>query len=376
MTVLSPGMYFVEMAFEREVDLPTLSRALGQMGFSDVVFDQSLSEPMTGASLVSRKAMGPASPARKLSSQVTQAKVTQKAPIAAKVAPQIQRTMAPAARTAPSAPVKRAPEVLRAPVVQKAPLLTKLPTTLPTTEKAPLRAMPFQKPPRAATSAVAMPAEGMPAEGMPAEGMPAEGMPPGGGGGGGGFESEAEGPAEEVQADAEAEPVQMPSGVARQARIRELWQRWVEWGSPFATGPRTSGEREPLLRVRFFGNLLHPITTQDRPGMVWLLTHRMRTNPLADLQLQGRPWELREGRTYEFRFLAREKTAPTRDAVKSGLVAMGFAPMKLLAVKKNMRLPRRPTSLALWYGVGQWARPNSVVTRDDPFFFEEVREVR
>lgn len=110
--------------------------------------------------------------------------------------------------------------------------------------------------------------------------------------------------------------------------------------------------------------------------MVWLLAHRMRTNPLADLKLQGRPWELRQGHTYEFRFLAREKTAPTRDAVRAGLVAMGFAPMKLLAIKKNMRLPRRPTSLTLWYGVGQWAKPNSVVTRDDPFFFEEVREVR
>lgn len=71
MTVLGPGMYFIEMAFDREVDLPTLSRALGRMGFEKVVFDQSLSEPSTGATLF-RAATQSTSSAPKITSPVTQ----------------------------------------------------------------------------------------------------------------------------------------------------------------------------------------------------------------------------------------------------------------------------------------------------------------
>lgn len=404
MTVLAPGMYFVEMAFDREVDLPTLSRALGRMGFSDVVFDQSLSEPSTGATMVrsSPSAAIIAAPSSPLRSSVLSQSIS--SPVRAPIAPAVTAPPPPSPVIKPPVSATAAPSA-PAPITVKAPLQTSISSPIakpipvaaitsaqvpPPVRVPPVRTTPGggispgvsvtpSAPSPSATSPVTPPS-------LPAEAAPLDGG--GGGGGGGGFQytpseggGEDMGPSEEVQAERDAaappaEPVQADPKVAQEARIKELWQRWVEWGSPFATGPRTSGEREPLIRVRFFGNLLRPITATNRPGMVWLLVHRMRSNPLADLKLQGRPWELRQGQTYEFRFLAREKSAPTRDAVRAGLVAMGFAPMKLLAIKKNMRLPRRPTSLTLWYGVGQWAKPNSVVTRDDPFFFEEVKEVR
>lgn len=409
MTVLGPGMYFVEMAFDREVDLPTLSRALGRMGFEGVVFDQSLSEPVTGATML--RASSPvlaaaSSPLRTSMLSTSLASPVRAAPVVAPPppapAPVIKAPLAPA--VVPSSPIVRAP----LPGAISSTVRPSLP--LPSSPSLPSSPRPVRPPPpplpvgvRPSLTSSTPGGNGVspgaasvapPSAGPAAAPLPAQDAVPGGGGGGGvsehnfqftpsspGGSEEEILPSEEVQAEREAaappaEPVQADPRVAQEARIKELWQRWVEWGSPFASGPRTSGESEPLIRVRFFANLLHPITTQNQPGMTWLLAHRMRTNPLADLKLQGRPWELRQGQTYEFRFLAREKTAPTRDAVRAGLVAMGFAPMKLLAIKKNMRLPRRPTSLTLWYGVGQWVKPNSVVTRDDPFFFEEVKEVR
>lgn len=410
MTVLASGMYFIEMAFDREVDLPTLSSALGRMGFEGIVFDQSLSEPSTGATLFrsATSAVSAAKPAVAL--PVSQ---TISSPVRAPVAPVVQA--AQAAMQASPAPVVKLPlsqsvsspaRAPIAPLVQEA-VRESAPSGVPVYRmpvsesiSSPVRAplaplvkealaspklpLPKKMPLGGGTTASPSAPPSTPdASSQVSASDPATPSAPepgqyGGGGGGGG----EMGPTEEIQAEQEAmappeEPVSEAPVVASQARIKELWQRWVEWGSPFATGPRTSGEREPLIRVRFFATLVQPITLQNRPGMTWLLAHRMRSNPLADLKLQGRPWELHEGKTYEFRFLAREKSAPTRDAVRAGLVAMGFAPMKLLAIKKNMRLPGRAgATLTLWCGVGQWAKTASVVTRDDPFFFEDIREVK
>ena len=207
---------------------------------------------------------------------------------------------------------------------------------------------------------------------------------PGGGGGGGGghnfvapapggFQEEA--PPFEEQAPTEQSASPMPSAPDPVEVVKDLWRRWREWGSPFASGPgqvRIAGE-EDATRARFVATLTRPISLNDVAGMRWLFVKRLAFSAFADLSYKLTPFPLQQGVTYEFRFLARAKSNPTRDAVKHGLAEMGFLPMKLVALKRNMRLPgRQGASLTLWYGIGQWAKADSVIIADDPFAFENV----
>lgn len=58
------------------------------------------------------------------------------------------------------------------------------------------------------------------------------------------------------------------------------------------------------------------------------------------------------------------------------LAEMGWRVHRLSAIKNNMRLPGRSgANLVLWFGVGDWMKPDSVVVTDDPFYFEDVLEV-
>lgn len=177
-----------------------------------------------------------------------------------------------------------------------------------------------------------------------------------------------------------------PAGVAKQ--LFDLWSKWRDWGSPFATGPMstspasTSGvgaapapEDDPL-RFRFLARLDRPIMLDDRPGMRWIFVKALSFPFLSDLVFRSQPHPLRQGGLYELRFLSRAKSNPTRKSVQQGLLNMGFQPVKLCAIKRNMKLPNRPTSLTLWYGMAVWRHADSVIIHDDPFFFETVKEMR
>jgi hypothetical protein len=135
-----------------------------------------------------------------------------------------------------------------------------------------------------------------------------------------------------------------------------------------------AGEGEHGTRLRFIGRLHHPIRLINPPGMRWLMVKRLGIHYDEDIHIHVEPHRLDPGRFYEFRFLSRDKSAPTREIVKQRLGAMGFAPMKLSLLKRNIRLPNRPSSLSMWYGMGQWLHPSTVVTVEDPFYFEQVNE--
>lgn len=163
--------------------------------------------------------------------------------------------------------------------------------------------------------------------------------------------------------------------------LNDLWKKWKEWGSPFASGPPTATSTSGIhdddpLRFRVLARLDRPIALDDRPGMRWLFVKALSFPFLSDLTYQSNPHTLHQGALYELRFLSRAKSNPTRDSVKQSLVEMGFRPVKLLAFKRNMKLPRRPASLTLWYGMAIWDRADSVIVNDDPFFFETVKEIR
>jgi hypothetical protein len=185
-----------------------------------------------------------------------------------------------------------------------------------------------------------------------------------------------------------SEPLPNETADIKNLRLQNLWRRWVEWGSPFATAPggsideaalaktRIAGEdEEDPTRIRFIGRLQNRIRLVNPPGMWWVFVKPLDITFDDGVRLNVEPHALEPGGFYEFRLLVRDKTAPNRAEVKARLGAMGFAPMKLHLLKRNIRLPNRPSSLSMWYGMGQWLHPSTVVTVEDPFYFEQVKEV-
>jgi hypothetical protein len=185
-----------------------------------------------------------------------------------------------------------------------------------------------------------------------------------------------------------SEPLAGEDITLKTLRLMNLWRRWLEWGSPFATSPHGmvderalanmtiagSDEAEPT-RLRFVGRVHRRLALSNPPGMWWVFVKKLALDYLSDVQLQAKPFQLLPGRCYEFRVLARDKSAPHREDVKNLLASMGFAPMKLTLLRRFIRLPNRPSSLSMWLGMGQWLHAPSVVTVEDPFYFEQVKEI-
>jgi hypothetical protein len=185
------------------------------------------------------------------------------------------------------------------------------------------------------------------------------------------------------------EPLPNETPDLKTLRLQNLWRRWSEWGSPFSTSPggaiddlamskvQVSGESEDSdpTRIRFIGHLDARLRLENPPGMQWVFVKPIHLGYDDAIRINVEPHRLDPGAFYEFRVLVRDKTAPTRHEVKKRLGEMGFAPMKLHLLKRNIRLPNRPSSLSMWYGIGQWLHPSTVVTVEDPFYFEQVKEI-
>lgn len=178
-------------------------------------------------------------------------------------------------------------------------------------------------------------------------------------------------------------PIPGETAELKALRLTNLWRRWTEWGSPFAAAPGTLDESAKVSisgsgdtpQIRVITALTRTLQIRSLPDVEWLYVRRLAIDPFKPPAWQTHPWPLEAARVYEFRMFSRDQSAPRREDVKALLGHMGFAPMKLSLLKRNIRLPGRPTSLSLWYGMGQWLHPRSIVTIDDPFYFEEVREV-
>jgi len=126
-------------------------------------------------------------------------------------------------------------------------------------------------------------------------------------------------------------------------------------------------------RFRFVGRLEAPIRIRQHEQIRWLYAHRVSFDPLGDLKLTLVTHPLESGRAYEIRFLSRLRAQPTRADVSAALALMGWEAIQLTAMKKDMRLPKRPgASVTLWLGIARWAAPMSYITAEDPFYFEDV----
>jgi hypothetical protein len=167
----------------------------------------------------------------------------------------------------------------------------------------------------------------------------------------------------------------IPPRASPESLIPDLWTGWREWGG--IADPHD----DAAIRYRFVARLVAPLQTFDTPHVRWLFVHEL---PLAVHEAEGAAVErspaigaeLARGATYGFRFLTRMLSQPTRAAVCEALAVMGFRPHKVIMLKRNMRIPGLPNaSVARWYGIGRWECADSVLTGDDPLFFEEIASI-
>jgi hypothetical protein len=131
----------------------------------------------------------------------------------------------------------------------------------------------------------------------------------------------------------------------------------------------------------FLGQLTRPIALRQTESVAWSFAHPIKGwDPYADVRRYTvRYFRLMTGVTYEIRFLVRTRPQQSsREKVEEYLRGMagasgGFVPMRLAALKKNMRMPGRSAAdVTLWIGLALWTGPKSYITGEDPFYFEDV----
>ena len=150
----------------------------------------------------------------------------------------------------------------------------------------------------------------------------------------------------------------------------------ADWGAPNDAPPP---ETYQPTRYRFLGRLLRPIRAINTPRVRWLFVHRTPFDPYRetdqanDLEPFATGAKLEQNVTYAFRMLAWIKQPQTRENICHLLAYMGFRPLKILALKRDVKIRGRPNaSAARWYGLGVWDKPDTVITTHDPFWFEDI----
>jgi hypothetical protein len=374
MTTLPPGFYLIELEFERPVNYGTLCAALEKMGFMRLTPDDTAADTIGAVATLGKRR---ATPAAATHSSLSAARA--RTPVATAA---VARVVA----KPPAASVIAKPKPAPTPVT---PSLGKRRATPGSQVSAAAIAAARAKASASVATVHAKPSLGkthksapMPDPATPGKPVASLGKrkasPAGGGDAGGGASTESpELPDDEAYAAPEDENASAQAPAPTAGSVADLWRRWVEWGSPFATGPaKVSGEEEPLFRFRFIAQLANPLRVENTEGKRWLYVRRLNMNPFGDLDFNFEPFRVERGKRYELRFLARTKAMPSRDDVKQGLASMGFSPMKLSVMHRHMRVPSRAgNSVSMWYGIATWERGEATVTVNDPFFFLNVQEI-
>lgn len=134
--------------------------------------------------------------------------------------------------------------------------------------------------------------------------------------------------------------------------------------------------RSALVRHhRLVGRLDRAVTIANRDDTRWTYARHLKTpnvtTPPTRLKIEA--FDLHPGRVYEARFISRMRSQPTRDMVDHDLREMGWEVLKLAALRRDVRDPKRPNvSKTVWFGILFWDSPESLITEDEPFVFEDV----
>lgn len=123
--------------------------------------------------------------------------------------------------------------------------------------------------------------------------------------------------------------------------------------------------------VQFVATLHRTIVLTDTELARWDATP-IGIDVRAPLRQHIEPFVLESGQTYELRWSSRLRQA-SRLASMGALETVGFQPLKLHALKKNIRLAGMPSaSITLWYGIATWTGSKGFIISSDPLFFEDV----
>lgn len=129
----------------------------------------------------------------------------------------------------------------------------------------------------------------------------------------------------------------------------------------------------PAMRLRFVGRLTHAVTPTDTTLIHWDLSEPLVIDPYrAAPHLPGAPvvpFVLETGVLYETRFVSRVKARPTSEDVADALDEMGFDVRELIHLT---HAEDALGNLSIWFGRVVWDGPMSVVTPNDPFYFEQL----
>jgi len=157
------------------------------------------------------------------------------------------------------------------------------------------------------------------------------------------------------------------------AQIRARWDEWARGGPVTFAGEQTALQAPVAAPVGVIVRLDAPIELRPVPWATWQTVQRLNADPFGDLALAFAPRRLDPGKSYEMRLIARDKTSPTSDVIRTQLEAIGFSPVTLHAIRRNMRLPGRPnTSVSLWWATGTYRGPTSYTSPDDALFVETL----
>lgn len=408
---LEPGNYWLELEFERPVARETLLRALRNMGFEAVIVerDAAAGDASVGAVKLSSSKPAPAPAASATSSKFKYTPMSASTKTTAVQASHFEPAPAPAPAFKMPPPMSASTKTTAVqhsvPLAAPAPPKFKMPPPL----TGPVRAVASMHAPT-----LSSPSPNPALSSPPKFKMPDAPSPPSPGGGGGGsgptpdvapsdlgtgpqWQEDTPAPSPGGGGASEFGPMASPGGGSAasstgpvpldkaSASTSPAPASSVPWGkialgmgvaaaalAAFAVVGGSSSTEEPYS-FRLLARLPVPIRLQNQPGMWWKIVHKLAIDPFAEPSFHIEPHPLETDRVYDLRILSRDKTARSRADVEMLLEAMGFSPVIAQLKRRNMRVPRRATSVSEWIGIGTWQKPLSVVTSEDPFYFADVK---
>ena len=137
-----------------------------------------------------------------------------------------------------------------------------------------------------------------------------------------------------------------------------------------------SAAQLPLREHRFIANVTKRLELNQQNAVRWLFAQALDTDVTIDVtkfRLKLEAYDLKPRMLYEAIFIARARSQPTRQIVEEHLNEMGFMIHTLTCLRRDVRLPTSPgVSVALWFGLLEWDAPPSVITEEEPFYFESL----
>lgn len=123
--------------------------------------------------------------------------------------------------------------------------------------------------------------------------------------------------------------------------------------------------------VRVLACVAQAVKLQDRARVHVTFAESVSID-LDELAGTPDPTSLGPGYLHELVFLVRKKTFPTLARVKAALVELGFEAPWLFLLKNGHTFGTSKATTDVWYARSVYRGPETVLTAEDPIFFETI----